>query len=149
MIRLLSWVFIFLITYLAISPPSLAQTPIGDTNAEPEPYHESAPRRFEIIFAISLPFTSLHSYLAVRGVEMARQRKVAPELTGTHWKSIGGLALLFSSCIAFWDYLHTRGEDIQDIGVPQEPLEPLTAIFDNRYQALAGGPTLKLLAMKF
>ena len=36
-------------------------------------YSEGTIRRFEIITLVSLPFTSIHSYLIVRLVEMARQ----------------------------------------------------------------------------
>ena len=46
-----------------------------------EVYHESALRRFEIVTLVSLPFTAIHSFLAVRGVEMIRQNRVAPSLT--------------------------------------------------------------------
>ena len=44
-----------------------------------EPYQESALRRFEIVTLISLPFTAIHSFLVVRGVEMVRQNEIAPE----------------------------------------------------------------------
>lgn len=94
--------------------PSLAQMPQEDTQAAPEVYHESALRRLEIIFTISLPFTALHSYLAVRGIEMVRQRKVSPELHRADWNAVGGLTILFSGFVAFWDWLHTRGEDISE-----------------------------------
>ena len=79
-----------------------------------EPYHESALRRFEIVFTISLPFTALHSYLVVRGVEGIRQRKIAPELESSDWNMIGGLTILFSGFVAFWDWLHVRDEDISE-----------------------------------
>jgi hypothetical protein len=101
--------------------PSLAQTYQEDTQPAPEVYHESALRRFEIVFTISLPFTALHSYLAVRGVGMLRQRKVSPELHRADWNAVGGLTILFSGFVAFWDYLQTRGEDISETTItPRE-----------------------------
>ena len=55
-------------------------------------YSESAIRRFEIITLVSLPFTSIHSYLIVRLVEMARQGEVSPDLSNGDWHAIQAVA---------------------------------------------------------
>jgi hypothetical protein len=133
--------------------PSLAQTYQEDTQAEPEVYHESALRRFEIVFTISLPFTALHSYLAVRGVGMVRQRKISPELHRADWNAVGGLTILFSGFVAFWDYLHTRGEDISEtMTTPREPTEPYSGYLTpgTRYSmSNIQYPELRLLSIRF
>ena len=151
MIRYLPWVLIFSIPCIAVSSPSLAQMNDEDINTEPEHYHESALRRFEIVFITSIPFTSLHSYLTVRGMEMVRQRKVSPEFSRVHWSSIGGLTFLFAGFVAFWDYLHTRGDDIQNMNMPRRQTEPLAVMQDtgHRYQAMVREPTLRLLSIGF
>jgi hypothetical protein len=90
---------------LLLASSSFAQTrQEEDQQPVAEAYHESALRRFEIVFTISLPFTALHSYLVVRGVEGIRQRKIAPELESSDWNTIGGLTILFSGFVAFWDW---------------------------------------------
>ena len=107
--------------------PSQAQTYQTDMQEKPEVYQESALRRFEVIFTISMPFTALHSYLGVRGVEMIRQGKISPNLSGANWNTVGGLTILFSGFVAFWDWLHTRGEDTSEIMItPRGQFEPLT-----------------------
>ena len=129
--------------------PCLAQTYQEDTQAAPEPYHESALRRFEVIFTISLPFTALHSYLAVRGVEMIKQRKVSPELRRADWNAVGGLTILFSGFVAFWDYLRTRGEDISetmpDSGKARKPALRLSGFPASSIQY----PELRFLSIGF
>ena len=91
-----------------------------------EHYEESALRRFEIVTLISLPFTAIHSFLAVRGVEMVRQNEIAPELSNTHFGVIGASAVSFALFIGFWDWLHTHDKDsseqlIPSVPVPQQP----------------------------
>ena len=58
---------------------------------EEEVYHESTLRRFEIVTIIALPFTAIHSYVGVRGIQMLRQNEVAPELSATDFKIIGAI----------------------------------------------------------
>jgi hypothetical protein len=106
-----------LMSFILLLPASssFAQTR-QDEDQQPvaEAYHESALRRFEIVFTVSLPFTALHSYLVVRGIEGVRQRKIAPELERSDWNTIGGLTILFSGFVAFWDWLHVRDEDVSE-----------------------------------
>jgi hypothetical protein len=144
-----SWILALLAMYLAVCSSALAQMRDDDINLESEQYHESALRRFEIVFTISIPFTTIHSYLAVRGVEMVRQGKISPKLSGVHWKSIGGLAVLFSGFVATWDYLHTRGEDIQNRDMPRDHLDLSMVMPGGEYQVLAREPTLRLLSARF
>ena len=89
-----------------------------------EPYQESKLRRFEIVTLISLPFTAIHSFLAVRGIEMVRQNEIAPELTNTDFKIIGASAVSFSLFIGFWDWLHTRDKDSSEQLIPSSPSTP-------------------------
>ncbi|MGB9596835.1 MAG: LamG domain-containing protein [Candidatus Poribacteria bacterium] len=86
----------------------------------PDVYLESALRRFEIIATISVPFTALHSYLIVRGVEMIRQSKVAPKFTETNWAIMGGTTALLSSLVGLWDWSKTHNEDISEMSNPDE-----------------------------
>jgi len=126
---------------IMLSPiTSLAQTYPPDAQPVSEPYRESALRRFEIIFTTSLPFTALHSYLAVRSVGMIRQRKVSPKLEQSDWSIVGGLTICFSGFIAFWDWMHTRGEDISEKAIkPRRPTDLYSGqpAFDAPYSALA------------
>jgi hypothetical protein len=119
-----------------------------------EPYRESALRRFEIIFTASIPFSAIHSYLTVRSVEMIRQSKVSPKISDNDWKAVGGLTVLFSGFIAFWDYMHTRGEKIQDRSVPRDQIDPLAILTPvpgagYTHQIIPSGPMVRLLSMKF
>lgn len=86
-----------------------------------EHYHESALRRFEIVTLISLPFTAIHSFLVVRGVEMVRQNEIAPELSNTHFGVIGASAVSFALFIGFWDWLHTHDKDSSEQLIPSVP----------------------------
>jgi hypothetical protein len=128
-----------LMSFILLLPASssFAQTrQEEDRQPVAEPYHESALRRFEIIFTISLPFTALHSYLVVRGVEGIRQRKIAPELKRSDWNTIGGLTILFSGFVAFWDWLHVRDEDISEkMPGPRDKTVPYSgySMLDTRY----------------
>jgi len=86
----------------------------------PDIYLESALRRFEIVATISVPFTALHSYLIVRGVEMIRQNKVAPKFTESNWAIMGGSTVLLSSLVGLWDWSKTHNEDISEMSSPDE-----------------------------
>ena len=86
-----------------------------------EVYHESALRRFEIVTLVSLPFTAIHSFLAVRGVEMIRQNRVAPELDSTDYKIMGASAATLAVFIGFWDWLHTRDKNLSEQLIPTSP----------------------------
>ena len=88
-------------------------------------YSESALRRFEIITLSSLPFTAIHSYLAVRGVKMYRENLFAPELTPQDYRIVGIGAVSLSLFIGVWDWFHTRNVDRSEPRVP-EPKEPPT-----------------------
>lgn len=86
----------------------------------PDIYIESALRRFEIVATISMPFTAMHSYFIVRGVEMIRQNKVAPTLTETNWAIMGGTTVLLSTLVGLWDWSKTHNEDISEMSTPDE-----------------------------
>ena len=88
---------------------------------EEEVYHESALRRFEIITVIALPFTAIHSYLGVRGIQMIRQNEFAPELSGTDFKIIGASAVSIALFIGFWDWLHTHDKNPSEELIPTSP----------------------------
>jgi len=124
---------------LLFASSSFAQTrQEEDQQPVAEPYHESALRRFEIVFTVSLPFTALHSYLVVRGIEGIRQRKIAPELERSDWNTIGGLTILFSGFVAFWDWLHVRDEDVSEkMPGPRDETVPYSGNLmpDTRYPA--------------
>ena len=92
---------------------------------EPEVYSESALRRFEIITLSSLPFTAIHSYLAMRGVKMLRENQFAPELSTQDYRIIGIGAVSFSLFIGVWDWLHTRNVDRSAPRVPEPETPPL------------------------
>ncbi|MGQ9611096.1 MAG: LamG domain-containing protein, partial [bacterium] len=85
----------------------------------PEVYKESSIRRFEIIFTSSIPFTAIHSYLVVRGAEMAIQRRVSPKLDNSDWNAIGAMTVGLSGLVGFWDWWNTSGEDNLEIIKPQ------------------------------
>ena len=78
---------------------------------EEEVYRESALRRFEIVTVIALPFTAIHSYVGVRGIQMIRQNEFAPELSGTDFRIIGASAASLALFIGFWDWLHTHDKN--------------------------------------
>ncbi len=93
---------------------------------EEEVYHESALRRFEIVTLIALPFTAIHSYAGVRGIQMIRQNEFAPELSTTDFRIIGASAVSFALFIGFWDWLHTHDKNpseelIQTLPKPMIP----------------------------
>ena len=86
-----------------------------------EVYQESTLRRFEIVTLVSLPFTAIHSFLAVRGVEMIRQNKVAPDLDSLDFKIMGASAASLALFIGFWDWLHTRDKNLSEQLIPTPP----------------------------
>ena len=143
--RLVSCIFCLVACILLFPLTSLAQRyqQPGDQDDQiaSEPYRESALRRFEIVFTISLPFTALHSYLAVRSVGMIRHKKIAPKLEKSDWNAVGGLTILFSGFIGFWDWLRTRNEDVSENTImPRRPTIPYSGypMFDTGY--LIPGP---------
>ena len=150
------WIFAFFVACMILCSPSLAQRrlPADEMTQPSEPYRESALRRFEIVFTSSIPFSAIHSYLTVRSVEMIRQGKVSPRISNGDWQAVGGLTVLFSGFIAFWDYMHTRGEDIQDRSVPRDQTEPLTMLMPvpgagYTHRIIPREPMVRLLSMKF
>ena len=88
---------------------------------EEEGYHESALRRFEIVTLIALPFTAIHSYVGMRGIQMIRQNEFAPELSTTDFKIIGASALSLALLIGFWDWLHTHDKNPSEELIPSSP----------------------------
>ena len=88
---------------------------------EDDVYHESTLRRFEIVTLIALPFTAIHSYVGVRGIQMIRQNEFAPELSGTDFKIIGASAASLALFIGFWDWLHTHDKHPSEELMPTSP----------------------------
>ena len=88
---------------------------------EKEVYHESTLRRFEIVTIIALPFTAIHSYVGVRGIQMIRQNEFAPELSPTDFKIIGASAVSLALLIGFWDWLHTHDKNPSEELMPTSP----------------------------
>ena len=124
--------FIVLMLTVMVATSALAQlqeNPEEETPAahghEEEVYHESALRRFEIVTIIALPFTAIHSYAGVRGIQMIRQNEFAPELSTTDFKIIGASALSLALLIGFWDWLHTHDKNPSEELIPTSP-QPLT-----------------------
>ena len=88
-------------------------------------YSESALRRFEIITLSSLPFTAIHSYVAVRGIKMYRENIFAPEMTPRDYRIVGIGAVSLSLFIGIWDWLHTRNVDRSAPLVPEPEAPPV------------------------
>jgi len=86
--------------------------------ATEEAYSESTLRRFEVIFLVSLPFTTVHSYLAVKGIRTIEKGTIAAELSDTDYKIMGVSAVAFSLFIGFWDWIHTHDKS------PSQPKMP-------------------------
>ncbi len=93
---------------------------------EEDGYHESTLRRFEIVTIIALPFTAIHSYVGIRGIQMIRQNEFAPELSTTDFKIIGASALSLALLIGFWDWLHTHDKNPSEELIPTlpQPISP-------------------------
>ena len=92
---------------------------------DPADYSESALRRFEIITLSSLPFTAIHSYVAVRGIKMYRENIFAPEMTPRDYRIVGIGAVSLSLFIGVWDWLHTRNVDRSAPRVPEPKAPPV------------------------
>ncbi len=88
---------------------------------EEQVYQESTLRRFEIVTIIALPFTAIHSYVGVRGIQIIRQNEFAPELSPTDFKIIGASALSLALLIGFWDWLHTHDKNPSEELIPTSP----------------------------
>ncbi len=95
--------------------------PASAHRQEDEVYHESTLRRFEIVTLIALPFTAIHSYVGVRGIQMIRQNEFAPELSSTDFKIIGASAASLALFIGFWDWLHTHDKNPSEELMPTSP----------------------------
>ena len=119
---------IVLMLTVMVGTNTLAQTqenPEDEASAahrhEEEVYHESTLRRFEIVTIIALPFTAIHSYAGVRGIQMIRQNEFAPELSPTDFKIIGASAVSLALLIGFWDWLHTHDKNPSEELMPTSP----------------------------
>ena len=130
--RLKIKLFIVLMLTVMVATNALAQlqeNPEEETSSthqqEEEVYHESTLRRFEIVTLIALPFTAIHSYAGVRGIQMIRQNEFAPELSTTDFKIIGASALSLALLIGFWDWLHTHDKNPSEELIPTSP-QPIT-----------------------
>ncbi len=88
---------------------------------EEQVYQESTLRRFEIVTIIALPFTAIHSYAGVRGIQMIRQNEFAPELSPTDFKIIGASAASLALLIGLWDWLHTHDNNPSEELIPTSP----------------------------
>ena len=93
-----------------------------EKSKEPDKYYESALRRFEIITLSSLPFTAVHSFFMVRGVEMIRQNKFSPKLSKQNFRAIGICTACFSLFIGIRDWYMMRGKVRSELLIPQEHL---------------------------
>ena len=102
-----------------------AGLPSTDEPAEPETYHESRWRRFEIITLTSLPFTAIHSFTAIRGIKMVLQNRFAPKLSDQDYQVIGICTITYSVLIGLWDWYSTRDGDASELLIP-EIQSPLT-----------------------
>ena len=119
---LISVVFLFL-TQPYASAQFQAEPPAQQE--DPADYSESALRRFEIITLSSLPFTAIHSYVAVRGIKMYRENIFAPEMTPRDYRIVGIGAVSLSIFIGVWDWLHTRNVDRAAPRVPEPKAPPV------------------------
>lgn len=110
---------IALIMFFSIGGTLQAQLyPESQPETTAEAYSESALRRFEIIFLTSLPFTTIHSYLAIRGIRMIDKGTVAADLGDDDYKIVGASAVAFSLFIGFWDWLHTHDKSPSQPRIP-------------------------------
>ena len=106
---------------LAQSQENPEEETLSARQQEEQVYHESTLRRFEIVTIIALPFTAIHSYVGVRGIQMIRQNEFAPELSGTDFKIIGASAASLALLIGFWDWLHTHDKNPSEELIPTSP----------------------------
>jgi hypothetical protein len=112
---------------LGFSSTATAQSSSGladdelDVEAVAPAYRESALRRMEIVTFVSLPFTSIHSYLIVRSVRMLQHGSVAAGLSGDDWTYVGIGAASLSLGIALYDWNRLRGKDRNEPLLPETP----------------------------
>ena len=115
-----------------------------EESEEPDKYHESALRRFEIITLSSLPFTAVPSFFMVRGIEMIRQNKFSPKLSDQNFRAIGMCTACFSLFIGIRDWYMMRGKVRSEPLVPRErlpnrmPTEPNISLSNDRIVRLVG-----------
>ena len=115
-----------------------------EESEEPDKYHESALRRFEIIILSSLPFTAVHSFFMVRGIEMIRQNKFSPKLSDQNFRAIGMCTACFSLFIGIRDWYMMRGKGRSEPLIPRErlpkrrPTEPNISLSNDRIVRLVG-----------
>ena len=115
-----------------------------EESEEPDKYHESALRRFEIITLSSLPFTAVHSFFMVRGIEMIRQNKFSPKLSDQNFRAIGMCTACFSLFIGIRDWYMMRGKVRSELLIPRErlpkrrPTEPNISLSNDRIVRLVG-----------
>ena len=115
-----------------------------EESEEPDKYHESALRRFEIITLSSLPFTAVHSFFMVRGIEMIRQNKFSPKLSDQNFRAIGMCTACFSLFIGIRDWYMMRGKVRSEPLLPRErlpkrrPTEPNISLSNDRIVRLVG-----------
>ena len=115
-----------------------------EESEEPDKYHESALRRFEIITLSSLPFTAVHSFFMVRGIEMIRQNKFSPKLSDQNFRTIGMCTACFSLFIGIRDWYMMRGKVRSELLIPRErlpkrrPTEPNISLSNDRIVRLVG-----------
>ena len=115
-----------------------------EESEEPDKYHESALRRFEIITLSSLPFTAVHSFFMVRGIEMIRQNKFSPKLSDQNFRAIGMCTACFSLFIGIRDWYMMRGKVRSEPLISRErlpkrrPTEPNISLSNDRIVRLVG-----------
>ena len=110
-------------TFAQYQPPS-ENTPAAQRGERAEKYEENALRRFEIVTLVSLPFTAIHSFLAVRTLKMVQKKNIAPELSSTDLKMVGVTAVSYALLIGFWDWLHTHGKNPSEQLIQTSPRRP-------------------------
>jgi len=91
----------------------------NDKPEEPLAYNENRLRRFEIISLTSIPFTAIHSFLAVRGVKMIQQNKFAPQISDKDYQVIGLCTFTSSILIGLWDLYNNRGKNTSELLIPE------------------------------
>ena len=91
----------------------------SDKPEEPLAYNENRLRRFEIISLTSIPFTAIHSFLAVRGVKMIQKNKFAPKISDKDYQVIGLCTVTSSILIGLWDLYNNRGKNTSELLIPE------------------------------
>ena len=116
----------------------------SEESEELNEYDESALRRFEIITLSSLPFTAVHSFFMVRGIEMIHQNKFSPKLSDQNFRAIGMCTACFSLFIGIRDWYMMRGKVRSEPLIPRErlpkrrPTEPNISLSNDRIVRLVG-----------